>query len=39
LTKENDLTLIIYRTAACTGCPLKERCTTGQGAPRPALGA
>ena len=30
LTKENDLTLIVYRTTACTGCPLKERCTTGQ---------
>ena len=30
LTKENDLTLIVYRTAACSGCPLKERCTTGQ---------
>jgi transposase len=30
LTKENDLTLIVYRTAACAGCPLKERCTTGQ---------
>jgi transposase len=26
----NDLTLIVYRTAACTSCPLKERCTTGQ---------
>lgn len=30
LTTENDLTLIIHRAAACTGCPLKERCTTGK---------
>src|SRR5688572_15779735 len=25
-----DLTLIVYRTTACAGCPLKEQCTTGQ---------
>jgi transposase len=30
LTKENNLTFVVYRTAACTGCPLKERCTPAQ---------
>jgi hypothetical protein len=30
LAKEYDLTLILYRTAARTGWPLKERCTAGQ---------